>query len=44
MHYKPFFISIKQKERCLFSRRNGYVGKIVFGYSIVVRLFGVKII
>jgi len=34
-----FWLSIKKKENCLFSRRNGYEGKIVFGYSIRLKLF-----
>lgn len=39
-----FWLSIKKAEDCLFSRRNGYVGKIIFGYSIRLRLFGKDII
>jgi len=39
-----FWLSIKKVEDCLFSRRNGYVGKIIFGYSIRLRLFGKDII
>lgn len=42
--YKKFYISIIKAKECLFSRRNGYKGKIILGYSIVVRLFGVDII
>lgn len=41
---KPFWLSIKHKNKCLFSRRNGYVGKIILGYSIRLRLFGRDII
>lgn len=37
---KRFWLSIKHKDKCLFSRRNGYQGKIIFGYSIRLRLFG----
>ena len=28
-----FFFSIKKAEDCLFSRRNGYQGILLFGYS-----------
>lgn len=38
-----FFISIRKANKCLFSRRNGILGNIVFGYSIVIRLFGWEI-
>ena len=41
---KPFYWSIKPARRCLFSRRNGYHGKIIFGYSVYIRLFGIQII
>lgn len=34
-----FYISIRKKEDCYFSRRNGYRGKILFGYSICLRVF-----
>lgn len=40
MFEKPFFISIKKSNECLFSRRNGYIGKLIHGYSVVIRLFG----
>jgi len=39
-----FWISIRPASECLFSRRLGYNGWIVFGYSIKLRLFGRKII
>ena len=29
-----FFFSIKKAKDCLFSRRNGYKGILLFGYSI----------
>lgn len=29
------FLSIKKAKDCIFSRRNGYRGKIIFGYSIL---------
>lgn len=41
---KPFWISIRKASDCLFSRRYGHVGKVVFGYSVCVRLFGKDII
>ena len=41
---KRFWISIQRAERCLFSRRNGYQGKIIFGYSVCVRLFNIDIL
>lgn len=37
---KQFWISIKKAENCLFSRRNGYKGKVILGYSLCIRLFG----
>ncbi|HAJ79615.1 MAG TPA: hypothetical protein DCO75_07570 [Fibrobacteres bacterium] len=43
-HKYPFWLSIKKKEKCLFSRRNGIVGKIIKGYSVRLRLFGIDII
>ena len=39
-----FWLSIKKAKDCLFSRRNGYQGKIIFGYSIRLRLFNKDII
>lgn len=41
---KKFWLSVIPKEDCFFSRRNGYVGRIVFGYSVCLRLFGFDII
>ena len=41
---KTFWISIKNKDKCLFSRRNGYTGKLIGSYSIRVRLFGKDLI
>ncbi len=41
---KSFWVSIRKVEKCLFSRRNGYVGKIIFGYSICIRIFGKNLI
>jgi hypothetical protein len=37
---KLFFISIKRKSKCLEIRRQGYIGTLVFGYSIMLKLFG----
>lgn len=42
-NYK-FWLSVKHKSKCLFSRRNGLSGKLLFGYSIRLRLFGKDII
>jgi hypothetical protein len=44
MKTKKFWLSVKKKEKCLFSRRHGYIGKIIFGYSVRLRLFGRGII
>ena len=33
-----FFFSVKKAKDCLFSRRNGYQGIILFGYSIFFRI------
>jgi hypothetical protein len=41
---KRFWISVIAKEKCLFSRRNEISGKIIFGYSVRLRLFGKDII
>ena len=38
--WKPFWISIRKAKNCLFIRRNGIRGKIIFGYSVCVRIFG----
>lgn len=37
---KQFWVSIIPAKDCLFSRRNGYIGKLILGYSVCVRLFG----
>lgn len=37
---RKFWISIRKAKDCFFSRRNGHVGSIIFGYSVVIRLFG----
>lgn len=36
---RKFWISIRRAQDCLFSRRNGYTGKIIFGWSVCIRLF-----
>ena len=41
---KPFWVSVKRKEKCLYSRRNGYLGTLIFGYSVMVRLFNKDIL
>lgn len=41
---KPFFVSIKKKEDCLFCRRTGYMGTIILGYSVIVRAFKVDLL
>lgn len=41
---KPFWLSVKPAKDCLFSRRNGYRGRIIAGYSICLRLFNKDII
>lgn len=41
---KKNWISIRKAKNCLFSRRNGYIGKIVLGYSISLRIFNCTII
>lgn len=41
---KRFWLSVKKTKKCLFSRRNGYIGKIIFNYSVCFRLFGVDLI
>jgi len=35
---KIFYFSIKKAKDCLFSRRNGYQGILLFGYSIFLRI------
>ncbi len=41
---KRFWISILWAEDCLFTRRLGVKGKIIFGYSVRVRMFGKDIV
>lgn len=38
------YFSINKKEKCLFSRRLGYRGKIIFGYSIVFRFLNIELL
>jgi len=42
--YRPFWLSIRKAKKCLFSRRLGYRGKLILGYSVCLRLFGKTII
>ena len=42
--YNNFWVSVKRAEDCLFSRRNGYRGKIILGYSVCIRLFGYNLV
>lgn len=37
---RMFFISIRRKSKCLDIRKQGYIGTLVFGYSIMLKLFG----
>jgi len=39
-----FWLSIVPVNKALFSRRNGYKGKIIFGYSVVLRFLGRDIV
>lgn len=41
---KSFWVSIKKQKNCLYSRRNGHIGKIIFGYSVCIRLFYVDLL
>lgn len=41
---KPFWLSIRLAKKCLFSRRLGFQGKIILGYSVRLRFFGIEII
>ena len=43
MRKLKFWLSIKPVSKCYFSRRNGFFGKIIFGYSVCLRLFGKEI-
>jgi len=38
------WISIRKAKDCLFSRRNGYIGKVICGYSVCIRLFNIDIL
>lgn len=44
MEEKKFWLSIKKASSCLFSRRHGHRGKIIFGYSVRLRFFNKDII
>ena len=39
-----FWLSIVPVKKCLFSRRNGYVGVRICGYSVCLRLFNVDLL
>lgn len=41
---RRFFFSVKPISKCLFSRRYGYKGKRILGYSVCLRLFGKDIL
>ena len=41
---KPFWLSVRRADRCLFSRRTGSFGKRIFGFSVCLRLFGIDIL
>lgn len=41
---KKFWLSIRKADSCLFSRRNGFIGKIIFGYSVCLRMFNYDLI
>jgi hypothetical protein len=36
---KSLWFSVVKIEDCLFSRRNGYTGKHILGYSVCLRIF-----
>ena len=40
---KRNWLSVRKAKNCLFGRRNGYIGKLIFGYSVCFRLFGIDI-
>lgn len=41
---KRHWFSIKPLRKCLYTRRNGFYGTRVFGFSICLRLFGKDIL
>ena len=41
---RKFWLSIRKAKNCLFSRRNGKFGKLIWGYSVCLRLFGKTIL
>ncbi len=41
---KQFWLSIKKAKDCLFSRREGWTGRRIFGYSVVIRLFSIDLL
>lgn len=44
LYRKRFCFSIKKCKNCLFSRRTGKVGTLLFGYSILINFFGKNIL
>ena len=44
MRKRWFWVSIRKAKNCLFSRRNGYVGKVICGYSVCLRLFNINVL
>jgi hypothetical protein len=41
---KWFYLSIRHKRSCLFSRRNVKIGNIIFNHSVIIRIFNRDII
>lgn len=41
---RKFWLSIQKEKSSLFSRRNGYKGRLVAGYSICLRLFNKNVL
>jgi hypothetical protein len=37
---RDFYISIKRKSKCLEIRRQGYIGRLILGYSIILKMWG----
>ena len=37
---RDFFISIKRKSKCIEIRKEGYIGRLIFGYSIMLKMWG----
>lgn len=41
---RRFWLSIRRAKNCMYGRRNGYLGKIIAGYSVCLRLFNKTIL